>query len=62
LCVRQVLYISSIVRAVIALHDLVLNKIKFKGEEESKESDTPKDAKDAANKTAGKEETKEAKS
>jgi hypothetical protein len=45
---------------VIALHDLVLNKIKFKGEEESK--DMPKDAKDATSKPAGKEETKEAKS
>lgn len=65
----QVLYMSAMVRAVIALHDLVLNKLKFKGEEEerergvSKEAPAAKEASAAAAAAApkGKEESKEEK-
>ena len=38
LCVGQVLYASTLVRAVIALHQLVSNKIEMKAEEEKAEA------------------------
>lgn len=62
---QQVLYIASIIRAVIALHDLVLNKLKHKGEEEDREKSKEKEVKEAAEAKAAaakaKEESKEEK-
>ena len=63
----QVLYVASMIRSVIALHDLVLNKIKFKDVEEARDREektkaaASKDAK-AKDAKAGASESKESKS
>jgi len=59
--IHLVLYISTIIRAVIALHDLVLNKLKYKGDEEEKERAKEKEAADKAAAAKAKEESKEEK-
>jgi hypothetical protein len=43
----QVLYISSMIRSVIALHDLVLNKIAFKDVEEARDKEEKAKTKEA---------------